>query len=219
MLLSISKKRLIFKKSSLTENLSYPVIDYTWEGSGLISPHYLLIISSLPPHYLLIISSLSPHIFMRRYKTMSSEGIDRVATNTLHQYGNFMNTYPHRLAYFKTQRPCGIKVERKFVNFLVVYLFLPISKHNSVMKKTTNQALVIFGASGDLTYRKLIPAVFDLYMNDSLPEGYAVLGVSTICVYGSSVPQKDAGRNQPIFPTTRMLRLRRWTTFSPNCFI
>ena len=47
-----------------------------------------------------------------------------------------------------------------------------------MMKKKTNQALVIFGASGDLTYRKLIPAVFDLYMNDSLPEGYAVLGVS-----------------------------------------
>src|SRR5690554_7688733 len=46
------------------------------------------------------------------------------------------------------------------------------------MKKKINQALVIFGASGDLTYRKLIPAVFDLYMNDSLPEGYAVLGVS-----------------------------------------
>lgn len=46
------------------------------------------------------------------------------------------------------------------------------------MKKTTNQALVIFGASGDLTYRKLIPAVFDLHMNHSLPEGYAVLGVS-----------------------------------------
>lgn len=46
------------------------------------------------------------------------------------------------------------------------------------MKKTTNQALVIFGASGDLTYRKLIPAVFNLYMNNSLPEGYAVLGVA-----------------------------------------
>lgn len=46
------------------------------------------------------------------------------------------------------------------------------------MRKKENQALVIFGASGDLTYRKLIPAVFDLYMNDSLPEGYAVLGVS-----------------------------------------
>jgi glucose-6-phosphate 1-dehydrogenase len=46
------------------------------------------------------------------------------------------------------------------------------------MRKVENQALVIFGASGDLTYRKLIPAVFDLYMNGSLPEGYAVLGVS-----------------------------------------
>ncbi|NMB04939.1 MAG: hypothetical protein GX976_01015, partial [Bacteroidales bacterium] len=37
------------------------------------------------------------------------------------------------------------------------------------MNKTDNQALVIFGASGDLTYRKLIPAVFDLFMNKSLP--------------------------------------------------
>ncbi|MEA4950872.1 MAG: glucose-6-phosphate dehydrogenase [Petrimonas sp.] len=46
------------------------------------------------------------------------------------------------------------------------------------MKKIDNQALVIFGASGDLTYRKLMPSVFDLYMNDSLPDGYAVLGVS-----------------------------------------
>ena len=46
------------------------------------------------------------------------------------------------------------------------------------MKKAINQALVIFGASGDLTYRKLIPAVFGLYMNNLLPDGYAVLGVS-----------------------------------------
>ena len=46
------------------------------------------------------------------------------------------------------------------------------------MKKADNQALVIFGASGDLTCRKLIPSVFDLYINNSLPEGYAVLGVS-----------------------------------------
>jgi len=46
------------------------------------------------------------------------------------------------------------------------------------MKKLNNQALVIFGASGDLTYRKLVPAVFDLFMNNSLPEGYVILGVS-----------------------------------------
>ena len=46
------------------------------------------------------------------------------------------------------------------------------------MNKPDNQALVIFGASGDLATRKLIPSVFELYMNGSLPEGYAVLGVS-----------------------------------------
>lgn len=46
------------------------------------------------------------------------------------------------------------------------------------MKKTDNQVLVIFGASGDLTQRKLIPAVFNLYTSGLLPECYAVLGVS-----------------------------------------
>jgi glucose-6-phosphate 1-dehydrogenase len=58
------------------------------------------------------------------------------------------------------------------------------------MKKTTNQALVIFGASGDLTYRKLIPAVFDLFMNDSLPEGYAILGVSRSTLTDSQFRKK-----------------------------
>lgn len=46
------------------------------------------------------------------------------------------------------------------------------------MKKTDNQILIIFGASGDLTQRKLIPAVFDLFRRGFLPENYAILGVS-----------------------------------------
>ena len=37
---------------------------------------------------------------------------------------------------------------------------------------------VIFGASGDLTRRKLIPAIFDLFKGGHLPEHFAVLGVS-----------------------------------------
>ena len=37
---------------------------------------------------------------------------------------------------------------------------------------------VIFGASGDLTRRKLIPAIFDLFKEKHLPENFAVLGVS-----------------------------------------
>ena len=46
------------------------------------------------------------------------------------------------------------------------------------MSKTANQLLVIFGASGDLTERKLIPALFNLYAGNHLPAGFAVLGVS-----------------------------------------
>lgn len=37
---------------------------------------------------------------------------------------------------------------------------------------------VIFGASGDLAVRKLIPAIFELYQGKYLPENFAVLGVS-----------------------------------------
>jgi len=38
--------------------------------------------------------------------------------------------------------------------------------------------LVIFGASGDLTKRKLIPALFELHQQRLLPKKFAVLGVS-----------------------------------------
>jgi len=38
--------------------------------------------------------------------------------------------------------------------------------------------IVIFGASGDLTARKLIPAFYSLYLTDSLPELFTVVGCS-----------------------------------------
>jgi glucose-6-phosphate 1-dehydrogenase len=46
------------------------------------------------------------------------------------------------------------------------------------MTKPDNHILVIFGASGDLTYRKLIPAIYDLFIQDLLPDKSVVLGVS-----------------------------------------
>lgn len=46
------------------------------------------------------------------------------------------------------------------------------------MLRPINQALVIFGASGDLTYRKLLPALFDLYSQSALPENFVILGVA-----------------------------------------
>ncbi|NHF59386.1 glucose-6-phosphate dehydrogenase [Flavobacteriaceae bacterium TP-CH-4] len=46
------------------------------------------------------------------------------------------------------------------------------------MTNTENQLLIIFGASGDLTARKLVPALFNLYKNGHLPENFVVLGAS-----------------------------------------
>ena len=46
------------------------------------------------------------------------------------------------------------------------------------MKKADNHLLVIFGASGDLTRRKLMPSLFELYVRGLLPKRFAILGAS-----------------------------------------
>ena len=46
------------------------------------------------------------------------------------------------------------------------------------MLRAKDQILVIFGASGDLTKRKLMPALFELFRSGALPEKFAILGVS-----------------------------------------
>ncbi|MGL4805913.1 MAG: glucose-6-phosphate dehydrogenase, partial [Bacteroidales bacterium] len=47
----------------------------------------------------------------------------------------------------------------------------------SKKERPENQILVIFGASGDLTKRKLIPSLFHLYRSDKLPKHFVVLGI------------------------------------------
>lgn len=44
------------------------------------------------------------------------------------------------------------------------------------MQKPDQHILTIFGASGDLTRRKLVPAIYHLYDQDLLPERFALLG-------------------------------------------
>jgi glucose-6-phosphate 1-dehydrogenase len=47
---------------------------------------------------------------------------------------------------------------------------------NSTMRKPANCVLVIFGASGDLTHRKLMPALYNLYRRELMPDQFAVVG-------------------------------------------
>ncbi len=46
------------------------------------------------------------------------------------------------------------------------------------MEKPQNCIIAIFGATGDLTNRKLMPALYELFKQDILPKKFAVLGIS-----------------------------------------
>lgn len=48
----------------------------------------------------------------------------------------------------------------------------------NAIKKADNQLLVIFGASGDLSRRKLMPSLFELYVRNLLPDKFFILGAS-----------------------------------------
>ena len=61
------------------------------------------------------------------------------------------------------------------------------------MQKSENCVLVIFGASGDLTKRKLIPALFSLHRRDLLPDGFGVLGIGRTSFDDESFRGKLAG--------------------------
>jgi glucose-6-phosphate 1-dehydrogenase len=58
------------------------------------------------------------------------------------------------------------------------------------MTKPQNLILTIFGASGDLTARKLIPALFNLYLQNLLPDGFLVLGIGRTPLTDSSFRDK-----------------------------
>jgi glucose-6-phosphate 1-dehydrogenase len=54
---------------------------------------------------------------------------------------------------------------------------LPEDKHMEPLTNPNPVIIVIFGAAGDLTWRKLVPALYTLYMTDWLPEHFAIIGL------------------------------------------
>ena len=60
------------------------------------------------------------------------------------------------------------------------------------MEKPNSNILVIFGASGDLTHRKLIPALFDLQIQNLLPDNFGILGIGRTSLSDASFRDKMA---------------------------
>lgn len=80
--------------------------------------------------------------------------------------------------------------------------------------------IVIFGASGDLTSRKLIPALFELYVRRRIPDNFFVAGVARSSMNTESFREKvesaidDGVRN--IKPGQKQGFLKDVTIF-PGC--
>ncbi len=54
-----------------------------------------------------------------------------------------------------------------------------IIKKNTRKISIENQILVIFGSNGDLAKRKLLPAIFQLFLDDLLPENFILIGAGS----------------------------------------
>lgn len=84
-------------------------------------------------------------------------------------------------------------------------------------RKNTNPTLLfIFGGSGDLTNRKLIPALYNLFIDNYLPEKFFVIGVGR-----TSFSSQDEYRNKLLEGVLQFSRRKgekngEWKKFSEN---
>ncbi len=74
--------------------------------------------------------------------------------------------------------------------------------------------IVIFGASGDLTARKLIPALYNLYLNGGLPTPFVIVGASRTPLSH----EEFRGRLKSNYPDAHTAELSRWGEFAANLY-
>ena len=74
-------------------------------------------------------------------------------------------------------------------------------------------SIVIFGASGDLTARKLIPALYHLLCDNQMPEAFRVVGVARREKTDDSF-REELKHGVETFSRTRAVDPERWAAFS-----
>ncbi|MEO8167366.1 MAG: glucose-6-phosphate dehydrogenase [bacterium] len=93
----------------------------------------------------------------------------------------------------------------------------PLAESTRIEKMPDPCTMVIFGASGDLTKRKLIPAIFDLLRDGMLPPGFTIVGV------GRTEMSNDSFRDYMFGAMKEFGRLQDqekilWDTFAKGLF-
>src|SRR5579872_5235617 len=91
----------------------------------------------------------------------------------------------------------------------------PAEGGNSDRKNVDGCTIVIFGASGDLTARKLIPALYQLYKEKQMPPSFKVVGFARR-------EKTDASWRQELrtaldqFSRTKPVDEKVWSAFAQN---
>jgi len=74
--------------------------------------------------------------------------------------------------------------------------------------------IVIVGASGDLTARKIVPALFNLYLNDGLSDPFLVVG----CARTKLSDQEFRDKMKNALKTANILDDQKWQDFSKSLY-
>ena len=80
------------------------------------------------------------------------------------------------------------------------------------MKKSTT--LLIFGATGDLSHRKLVPALFNLYLKKRLPENFQIFGTATRS--WTTEELRETCRQSLLEESGKTFNEKAWDDFSQN---
>ncbi len=75
-------------------------------------------------------------------------------------------------------------------------------------------AVVIFGASGDLAKRKLIPALYRLVQERLLPAEFAIVGLGRTRDVRRRVPRQDEGGRRRVLRSRRRVDEEVWQIFA-----
>ncbi len=85
----------------------------------------------------------------------------------------------------------------------------------ALIRATQPCAVVIFGASGDLTRRKLLPALWNLHSENRLPDGFSVVGVGRTLKSDAEF-RAEARRSATAHSRFRVIREADWENFAAS---
>ncbi|KQR93367.1 glucose-6-phosphate dehydrogenase [Chryseobacterium sp. Leaf180] len=86
---------------------------------------------------------------------------------------------------------------------------------NTSDKKIEPTVIIIFGANGDLTKRKIIPALYNLFLENHLPEKFAIIATSRT-KFTDEKYRNDLLEGINEFSRTGKAKKEQWAEFSKN---